>query len=52
MTAWINMSLDMDLGLGPSDFVLDGDPAPPHQKGGGAPSNFRPMFIVAQRLDG
>ena len=27
----------MELGLGPIDFVLDGDPAPPPQKGGGAP---------------
>jgi len=35
MAAWINMSLGMDVGLGPGDFVLDGDPAPPPQKGGG-----------------
>jgi len=33
----------------PSDFVLDGDPAPP-QKGGRAP-NFRPMSIMAKRLE-
>jgi len=25
------------VGLGPSDFVLDGDPAPLSKKGGGAP---------------
>jgi len=25
-----------ELGLGPGDFVLDGDPTPPPQKGGGA----------------
>jgi len=31
------------------NFVLDGNLAPP-QKGGGAP-NFRPMSIVAKRLD-
>ena len=31
--------------------VLDGDPAPLPQKGVEAP-NFRPMFIVAKRLDG
>jgi len=30
--------------------VLDGDPAPPPQKGGRAP-NFWPMSIVAKRLD-
>ena len=33
MTAWINMSLGMELGLGPGDFVLDGVPAPLPQKG-------------------
>jgi len=27
------MSLGMELGLGPGDFVLDRDPAPPLQKG-------------------
>jgi len=37
-----NGSMDQDLtwlevGLGPGDFVLDGDPAPPPQKGGRAP---------------
>ena len=41
------MSLGMDLGLGPGDFVLDGDPAIPPKGGGCAPPpNFRPMFIV------
>ena len=45
MAAWIKMSLAMELDLGPGDFVLDGDPVP-------FPSNFRPMFIVAKRLDG
>jgi len=33
----------MEVGLGPGDIVLDGDPAP--QKGGTAP-NFRPMPFV------
>jgi len=51
MAAWIKMSLGMEFGLGPGDFVLDGDPVPPPQKGSTAP-NFRPMFIVAKRLDG
>jgi len=46
----IKMPLGMEEGLSPGDFVLDGDPAP-SQKGGGAP-NFRPMSIVAKRLDG
>jgi len=54
MAAWIKMSLGMELGLGPGDFVLDRDPAsPPQKKGGGRASpNFRPMFIVTKRLDG
>jgi len=30
------MSLGMEVGLGPGDFVLDGDFAPPPQKAGGA----------------
>ena len=37
MAAWIKMSLRMELGLGPGDFVLDGNPLPPPQKGGGPP---------------
>ena len=31
------MSLGMEVGLAPGDFVLDGDPAPPPQKGGRVP---------------
>ena len=31
------MQLGMEVGLGPGDFVLDGDPALPSQKGGRAP---------------
>jgi len=42
------MQLCMEVDLGPGDFALDGDPAP--QKGGTAP-NFRPISIVAIRLD-
>jgi len=37
MAAWIKMSLGMELALGAGDFVLDGYPAPPPQKWGGAP---------------
>ena len=39
------MKLGMEAGLGPGDFVLDGDPAPP-AKGAQQPSSFRPMSIV------
>jgi len=44
------MSLGLEVGLDLGDFVLDGDPAPPPQKGRGP--NVRPMFIAAKRLDG
>jgi len=50
MAGWIKMPHDTEVGLDPGDFALYGDPAPPPQKGGGAP-NFRPMSIVAKRLD-
>jgi len=43
MAAWIKMSLGEELGLGPDDFVLDGDPAPLPKKGA-EPPNFRPTF--------
>jgi len=44
------MSLDMEVGLGPGDFVLDGDPVPPQKRA--QPPNFRLMSIVAKQLDG
>jgi len=47
---WIKMPLGTEVNLGPGDvFVLDGVTAPP--KRGTAPS-FRPMSIVAKRVDG
>ena len=49
--AWIKMPLGKEVDLGPHDIVLDGYPAFPSQKGGGAPPKFRPMSIVAKRLD-
>jgi len=49
MARYIKMPLSVEVGLGPGDFMLDGDPAPP--KRGIAPS-FRPMSIVAKRIDG
>jgi len=33
----------MEVGLGPGDFLLDGDPAPNHKRGG-APPNFRLLW--------
>ena len=53
-TRCIKIPLGMEVGLSLGDFVLDGDPAPLPKKeaepGGRAP-NFRPMSIVAKRLD-
>jgi len=46
-----DVTLYMELGLGPGDFVLDGDPAPFPQKGAEPLLNFRPIYIVAKRLD-
>jgi len=43
------MALGTEVGLGPGDVVLDGDPAPP--KRGTAP-NFQSMSVVAKRLHG
>jgi len=43
------MALGMEIGLGPGQIVLDGQPAPLPPKGGSAPS-FRPMSIVAKQM--
>ena len=48
---WIRMPLGMDVGLGPGHIVLDGDPVP-RKRGGGTAPNFRPVSVVAKRLDG
>jgi len=46
MAAWIKMSRGMEVGLGPGDFVLDGDPAPPPQKGAQlSPLIFGPYLL-------
>ena len=39
MAGQIKMPLGMEVGLGRGDFVLDGDPTPPPQKGA-EPPNF------------
>jgi len=46
------MPLGTEVGLGLRDTVLDRDPAPPPLKGHYFPPNFRPVFVVAKRLDG
>jgi len=50
MAAWINMPLGMEVGLGPGDFVLDGDPAPLPKKGGSAPPQFSAHFDCGQTV--
>jgi len=49
MAGCIKVPLDMEVGLSPGDFVVDGDPVPSPK--GGAP-NFWPTSIVAKRLHG
>jgi len=46
------MALGMEVGLGPGDFVFDGDLATPEQRAHRSPPSFWPMFIVAKQLDG
>ena len=40
------MSLGMEVGIGPGDFVLDGDPVAPSPKGGRTPQIFGWMKLV------
>ena len=47
---WMKLVLGLEVGLVPGDIVLDGDPAYSPQSG--TASNFRPMSVVAKRLDG
>jgi len=51
MAGWIKMPLGLEVGFGPGDFVLDGDPAP-LPKNGAEPPKFWPMSVVAKRLNG
>jgi len=43
------MPLGMEVGLGPGGIVLDGDPAPPTERGTAAPPTFWPMSVVAKQ---
>jgi len=50
---WIKMTFGMEVGLGPRPHCARWRPSsPPQKKGGGTAPNFRPMSIVAKRLDG
>ena len=48
LAAWIKMSLGMELGLVPCDFVLDGDPASLPQNGAEPPSPIFGHFYCGQ----
>ena len=48
---WIRKPLGTDVGLGPGDIMVDGDPALPAPKWAQHPP-FLLMSIVAKRLDG
>jgi len=43
------MSLGTEVGLRSDDIVLDGDRAPPTERGTASSPTFRPMSIVAKR---
>jgi len=47
---WIKMKLGVQVGLGPSHIVLDGDPAPTPKRC--TAPNFPTMSVVAKWLDG
>jgi len=49
MTEWIKIPLDMEVGFGPDDIALDGDPAPPSPKALGMEVGLSPGDFV---LDG
>jgi len=47
---WLTMKLGIEVCLGPGQIVLDGDAAPAPKRA--TAPNFRPMSVVAKRLDG
>jgi len=47
MTGWLKMLLGMEVGLGPRDIVLDGNPALPHGKGHSSPPQLFSPSVVA-----
>ena len=52
VTGWTKMALGTEVGLGPGDFVFDGDPATPRTEGTPTTTQFLAMITVAKRLDG
>ena len=48
MVGLIKMKLGTQVGLDPSHYVLDGDPAPPPPKGGGRSPQFSAHICCSQ----
>jgi len=48
MAGWIKMPLGMEVGLGPGDFVLHGNPDPGPQKGRGSAPKFLARVYCGQ----
>ena len=46
------MPLGTETGLGPGDFVFDGDAAPPEKKAHPPHTFLADVYIVAKQLDG
>jgi len=46
------MALGMEVGLGPGEFVMDGDPATPRKEGTATPTQLLAHVYCAKRLDG
>jgi len=48
---WIKVTIGMEVGYSPGDFVLDGDPALSPKRGRSPLPNFRQISTVPKRLD-
>ena len=47
---WIKMPIGTEVGLGPGNAVLHGDPAPPRKGAQQTPSNFSAHVYCGQRV--
>jgi len=50
MTGWIRIPLGTEVGHGPVDIVLDGDPAPPTERGTAALHFSAHVYVAKQSL--
>jgi len=48
---WTKMVVSIDVGLSPVDVMLDGDPALLSKRERSPLPNFRPIYVVAKRLN-